>query len=382
MKKYFLVLSCLTASAFSQGREPLPPFPEAVYSRDIINESTGEPLPPGKWAFDITIENPNDQPIFCRKAKFLAYLDDYGDGCDSRDRGVYLNLGNSDGELTLKANEILPPFLQVGNNERIAKGGGPTTLEYCGRDVSSMECGFYCEGNKKPDEEWTVTINTNGYKKYLCRRDGTKVETEVFCATGYKPGDNWTDRIGNILYTYSCQPNGSILTQQQIYCDSEHKAGDVWPDSEPFPNGKRSFSCLSDGTIKANIECTQNPPHSLNPDNQCVPASCGSTPHGTRGNLSDVPYGKADYLCDYGNWVQPQVTCNPDAVKENASCRPGNSCGGYAHLTTWSVSGGCDRDCFRRTTDYVCQDGFSRGLKETKKRCTPPRGVTCGPIMD
>ncbi len=331
----------LSSPAHSQSREPELPSLITTYTIGLRDRTTGQPLPQGNWAFDVRIKNPNNRAIYCPKASFIAYLDRYNDQCDSMgDIGIPLNFGNtSGGGLELKANEQFGPVM-IGFDERIAMESnlGIGKLEYCSpRGPWVAECGFNCD-DRKFDEVWEESINTDGHKKYKCGKDGNKFETEVFCAKGYKPGDVWQEGITNGTKTYACQPNGSILT---------------------------SYSC------------TQSPAHSLTADNRCVPASCGSTPHGVRGNRAETINGYYDSVCDHGSWSDTQLNCNPNAFKENGSCRAARSCDGYPHLGTKTTFGKCGTCASGPgiTKAFSCQDG-AWILTSSSGFCSPV--VPCG----
>jgi len=364
----FSTLLFVSGVSKAQGSRPIPPASEALFSSSSDPAFAGTvsiATPPislegANLGFDVTIFNPNSRPILCRNTLLTAYMAPIEDRCEPSDYVTPIDVSEGKGYFEVPANgEFTAKYIGNKEREKRARTIGKD-LEFCRREPLDLSCGFSCSNGKKYDETWDEVI-TGGSRKYRCEATGEPKRTSdpVSCDPGY--------------IADPAAANDRCLKT----CDGNRIAGDTWEDKIDF--GKVAYSCLTSGQISYQTICQENPRYAAS-EKTCVPASCSGTSHGVRGNKSDIPYGTVDYICENGGWVNPEITCNAGAIKENASCRPGNVCAGNvqhnANTTTrWPKQ--CPSSCEQTLSLYQCNDGTLTFLRSNPVACMPLRGGSC-----
>lgn len=211
--------------------------------------------------------------------------------------------------------------------DRRAQGFGNEVLEYCpvGSSERVLDCGYDCDqggtAHAYGSDDWTITAPDTGWKKYHCDADGSVRTVETRCA-------------GDLLVGQS----------RRVVVD----AGTT-----------RVETCQPDGSLFPNVECTEGYVH--NGDRSgCVPASCGSIPHGGEYLLRTIEHGRIVTTCLFGQPAPGQRTvCDSDyytPVGETCPERPKRDCNGHPHGSKWNPRPGCNGARETRIWD-TCWDG-------------------------
>jgi hypothetical protein len=289
-------------------------------------------------AIALTLKNTTSRSVSCKSVAFrtpIAKLDHCGEApiFDEFLELKALHFGPAENKIwadapTANAGSALArERLTTLADDRHAQGFGDEILEYCpvGATERRVDCGYDCNqdgtAHAYGSDDWTITAPDTSWKKYTCDADGTVRTVETRCAN-----------------------NLQVSQSRRVAVD----AGTT-----------RVETCQTDGSLFTNIECsagyTPNDDRSL-----CVPAPCGSIPHGGEYLLRTIEHGRIVTTCLFGQPAPGQRTvCNSDyytPVGESCPERPKRDCNGHPHGSKWNPRPSCNAGRETRIWDS-CWDG-------------------------
>jgi hypothetical protein len=214
-----------------------------------------------KSHFKVDFQNPNTKSVYCKTAYLRAYIgpDSSPDEClrdfyelKTLDIGAFELGPNGSTASSKTVSELGKTELESFRKDRTDS----SNIEYCARELPTLECGFNCPSGAKFDSRTVKEVKKGGGEvTYYCNSKGEELpQTETL-----KCRDNYAPNLASVECEIQCESkykrNELTNTCEPKGCGTGRPNGSLWP--EPTRNGTIEYTCDYGDPKFSSLKCNE-----------------------------------------------------------------------------------------------------------------------------